>query len=161
MKRLALALALSGCASAPPAPDGPSLHLTLPALDGGAIDFTELRGKPTLVHVFTTWSPPATDDAERLRQLDARTDRLHIVGVALDDGSVPGAVAAWRRATGVAYPIAVATPAVRRGSSVLGSTRQVPFSALYDARGALLRRWDRALGEAGIAEIEELAGLAR
>lgn len=155
MRPMALAVACAcACASSPPAPAGPALHLTLPAHGGGVIDFAALRGKPTLVHIFTTWSVPATDDAERLRQLDARTDALNIVGVALDDGSVPGALTAWRRATGIEYPVAVATPAVRAGRSVLGSTRQVPVSLLYDARGALVRRWEQALGEAGIAEIE-------
>ena len=158
MRAAVLAL-FAACAPAAPRPSGPSLHLALPALGGGSIDLSALRGKPTVVHVFTTWSPPATDDAERLRRLDERSDAIHIVGVAIDDETVPGSVSAWRRATGVTYPIALATPAVRSGSSVLGSTRQVPFSLLYDGQGRLLRRWDQALGEAGIAEIERLAGL--
>lgn len=153
----AVGVVWAACAgAAEPEPRGPTLRLTLPSLDGGFIDFTELQGKPLVVHVFTTWAMPAADDVERLRALATSDDRVAIVGVALDRGRA-NVVRAWRRAMEVAYPIALADDAVRSGRSLLGPTRQVPITLMYDAGGRLVRRWDGPLGDSGIAKIRDLA----
>jgi len=137
-RTLAVAIALCGCAADASEATGPRLRITLPALDGGSIDFAELRGRPLVVHLFTTWAMPAADDAERLRELGSR---VQIVGVALDEGRA-NVVAAWRRAMEVEYRIALADDAVRSGRSMFGPTRQIPITLLYGADGRLLRRWD-------------------
>jgi hypothetical protein len=156
-----VAAVLAGCASAPePPPRGPTLHLTLPSLDGGFIDFAELRGKTLVVHVFTTWAMPAAADAEHLRELARGRHDVAVVGVALDRGRA-NVVRAWRRATEVEYPIALADEAVRAGRSLLGPTGQVPITLLYDRRGRLARRWDGPLGETAIEEIGDLADTSR
>jgi hypothetical protein len=153
------ALVVAGCGAAHRSePSGPSLRLRLPDLDGGFIDFADLRGKPLVVHVFTIWAMPAADDAERLRTLDA--DRIAVVGVALDRTRA-NVVRAWRRAMEVRYRIALADDVVRAGRSTLGPARQVPITLLYDSGGRLLRRWDGPLGDSGIARIRDLADSSR
>lgn len=137
----------ASCAGSPSRSGAPlaPIHLALPAVDGGTVDLARYRGKPVLLHVFTTWDTSATGDVDQLVALhEARGQDLTIIGIALDrDGH--RLVNPWRRALGVRYLVALATDAVRAGASALGPLTQVPATFVLDARGRVLRRIDRPL----------------
>lgn len=144
---LAAAALLSACggpekgASAP----GPPIALELPALDGGVVDLTAYRDQVVVLHLFTTWSPAAHLDAEKLTALHAEDDeRVEVIGVALE-AEGRRVVAPWRRAVGADYLVALATEAVRQGNSPLGEIQQVPTTVVLDRRGRVAARIERGL----------------
>jgi len=126
--------------------------------DGQPVSAAGFRGKILVVHVFTTWSLPAQDDALRLEKAFGSDDRVVVVGVVIDR-EAQTVIGAWRRGMEVSYPIAIASDAVRYGESDLGETGAVPFTVVLDREGRLIHRIPVPLGEAGIGEIRRLAGL--
>lgn len=137
----ALALGLAGCGGGGPhevVHGGAVVAVTLPAADGGEVDFSRLRGRLVVVHVFATWSLGAQSDVEQLDDVFAG-NTVAVVGVALD--LMPATVVPpWQRGSGARYPIALADDAVRAGTSVLGTVDRVPMTLLLDRSGAIVRR---------------------
>lgn len=128
-------------ASAP----GPRVALSLPALDGGVVHLTDYRGKVVVLHLFTTWSPAAHLDAEKLSELHAEEDeRVEVIGIALE-AQGRRVVAPWRRAVGANYLVTLDPGAVRQGRTSLGKIRQVPTTVVLDRRGRIAARIERGL----------------
>ena len=136
----------------------PPVRLTLQTDLGDEISATQFRGRTLIFHVFTTWSMPAQDDAVRLQEAFGDDHRVAIVGVALDP-EAPTLIGAWKRGTGIEYPISFADAAVRNGTSPLGETRAVPITVVFDKEGRLVLRYAIPLGREGILKIRERAGL--
>lgn len=136
---LALALAACGGGGSHEVVHGGALvTLTLPSADGGEVDFSRLRGRLVVVHVFATWSLAAQADVEQLDDVFAG-NAVAVVGVAVD--LMPATVVPpWQRGSGARYPIALADDAVRGGGSVLGAVDRVPMTIILDRAGAIVRR---------------------
>jgi hypothetical protein len=136
---LALACALAACGGAGhPPPNGPPIAAVLPSADGGEVDFTRLRGRLVVVHVFATWSLAAQADVEQLDAVHAK-NAVAVVGVALDlDGSV--VLPPWQRGSGATYPIALADDDVRGGTSAFGAVDEVPITLMLNRMGTVVRR---------------------
>lgn len=155
---LVVAAALAaGCGGAQrPARLSPPVALALPALDGGELELTSLRGELVVLHAFTTWSVAAQLDVEQLAAADRAAD-VTVVGVALDpDGRT--LVAPWRAAGGVRYLVVLADDRVRQGTSPLGKLPEVPITFVLDRDGRIVHRVDRQLAP---GELERLLASAR
>lgn len=134
----ACAVACGGGGPRRPEPLGAPLGLILPAADGGEVDFTRLRGRLVVIHVFATWSLAAQADVAQLEPV-FEGNAIAVVGVAVDlDGSV--VVPPWQRGSGARYPVALADDTVRTGRSELGATDRVPTTLLVDRSGAIVKR---------------------
>ena len=78
--------------------------LVLDRLDGPAIDLTEFRGRPVIVHFFATWCAPCI---EEIAALDALATRLGagVTILAVDVGEVDARVRNFFRQRPVRFPI--------------------------------------------------------
>ena len=53
---------------------------TLSLLGGGAITLSQLRGKPVLINIFTTWCPPCQAELPDIQEIYERYgDRIHVI----------------------------------------------------------------------------------
>lgn len=151
---LALALALVlGCGGAQRGEGGRPLRLAVPAVDGGDIAVHAHRGRPVILHLFTTGALPAQVDVEQLQRLHAeRGDEVTIIGIALD-ALGRRQVAPWRNAMDVDYLVGLATPELVEGESALGRVRTVPTTVVLRADGSVARRIERQLAPGELAAI--------
>ena len=151
-----LLLALAGCGGNSSSAGGGSssrgLHMRLPAMDGGEIDLARYRGRVVVLHLFDTDSTAAPSDVEELSALWNRDrDRVTVIGICLDPEGYPMA-AAWRRALGVRYLIALGNEDMRHGRSPIGKLHVVPTTLLLDRSGQLAARIERPLQPGELAE---------
>jgi hypothetical protein len=142
VKRALLVVLLAACGAGGGRPSGPlggTVSLILPAADGGEIDFTRMRGRLIVVHVFATWSLASQADVEQLDAIATGDPTVAVVGLAVDlDGSV--VVPPWQRGSGATYPIALADDAVRAGRSPIGTIEEVPMTLILDRSGGIVKR---------------------
>ncbi len=126
--------------AAPFAARGAQVEGVLPLLDGGEIELASLRGKPLVIHLFTTWSLPAQVDLDELRAARAAVPEgsFTILGIGLDvDGYK--LIAPWRDAAGIDWLVALPTAEMADGKSVFGNVMAaVPSTVLVDGRGRVV-----------------------
>lgn len=141
---LAVSSAACGGATGPKRPTGP-IDLRLDAIDGGAVDIRSYRGRPVVLHVFTTWSLAAQNDIPHVIEAHAALARdVVFVGLALDpDGH--RLVAPWRDANQIAYLIATPAVELMSGSSSLGRIDSVPTTIVLAADGTIAHWFARPL----------------
>jgi peroxiredoxin len=157
MRRLLLALSVvvsvsAGCGGGSKSADGAapgasrlSLRMKLAAVDGGEIDLARYRGRVVVLHLFDTDTAAASLDAEQLSSLAAkRPEKTQVIGICLDREGYSMA-AAWRRALGVRYLIALGDDEVRAGRSPLGRLRIVPSTIVLDRAGVVAHRIEHPL----------------
>ena len=111
--------------------------LLMPRLgDGEPLDFAAFRGKVVVVQFFATWSLAAEADVALLKKARATYgDRVQLVGIALDPPESAALVGPFVTAVGIDYPVALASPLVRRGETAFGRLDVVPTTVLIDRRG--------------------------
>lgn len=120
-----------------------------PARNGesvGALPLTDLGGKPAtlpsgrrvLVNVWASWCSPCREEMPLLARYAAAqgTSGVAVIGVAEDE---PGAVRDFLRDTPITYPIVLDDPQWRAGTRLGNGLGVLPFTALLDADGRLLR----------------------
>jgi len=152
---------LLSCAAHPgkPARARRPIDLVLPALDGGQIELSRLRGRVVVLHVFTTWSMASQADVDQLITAHrAYPSRLRVVGLALDPDGYR-LVAPWRTAMRIPYLIALSTEAVRSGRSSLGRIREVPTTILVDSDGTVAATVEGPLARRQLRELLADLGL--
>ena len=123
--------------AAPFAEAGAEVDATLPLLDGGEIALPSLRGKPLVIHFFTTWSLPAQGDLDELRAARAARPKgsFAIVGVGLDKDGYK-LIAPYRDAARIDWLVALPTAELSAGKSVFGDIMAaVPSTVIVDASG--------------------------
>lgn len=139
------ALAACGARQPPPAPTTAPLDLQIEALEGGQIELRRYRGRPVVLHFFTTWSLGAQADVDQLTAAKERHgDEVVIVGVAMDQDGYR-LVAPWRRASRVPYLVGLASPELVAGRTPLGRIAEVPTTVVLGPEGTIRRRIDRPL----------------
>jgi hypothetical protein len=128
------------------------VQLVLPSIDGGEVDFRSLRGKPVVVHFFTTWSVAALSDVEELRKARDRVGgRLTIVGVGMDpDGTK--LLLPWRDGARADWWIASATPDVL-ATTIFGAVTVTPTTVVLDATGRMVWRNEGQLPPGKLASV--------
>jgi hypothetical protein len=135
---LGLLAACGGAQRTAAVPRAP-VALSVPALDGGVIELTRYRGKPVVLHFFTTWDTGSQSDVDQLRAVSS--PEVVVIGIALDqDGR--RLVAPWRSATEVTYLIGLGGSELQTS---LAPIRSVPTTVVLDARGVPRHRFDRPL----------------
>jgi len=104
--------------------DQPAPDFRLPAVDGGMVALSDLRGRPVIVNFWATWCEPCREEFPLLRAAREQyaDEGLEIVGVIHDDGAQAAASfadsldarwpllidaqdEAWRAYLGVLLPI--------------------------------------------------------
>lgn len=113
----------------------PSPTLELPTLDGRTFSLDAHRGQVVLVNFWATWCRPCGIEMPGFQKVyeEHRERGFTILGVATDVGGTES-VADYVEARGVSYPIALATPEVRRR---FGGVREIPTSFLIDRSGRI------------------------
>jgi thiol-disulfide isomerase/thioredoxin len=117
---------------------------------GGELVMDTLRGRPLLVNFWATWCPPCVKEMPEIdRFARAMAPRgQQVVGLAIDS---PVPVREFLARTPVGYAIGLAgltgSELAKRLGNEMGG---LPFTALFDRRGALVRR---KLGETTEAEL--------
>jgi len=130
-----------------------ALRMRMTAMDGGEIDLLRYRGRVVVLHLFDTDSAAAQLDAEQLTALARREQkRVKVIGICLDAEGYPMA-AAWRRALGVGYLIALGDRDLVVGHSPLGKLHVVPTTVLLDRNGYVVHRIERQLRPGELAEM--------
>jgi thiol-disulfide isomerase/thioredoxin len=133
-------------APAAPAPIG-----VIPAMDGlevGPLALTDLDGHPqplpspggrrVLVNVWASWCVPCRDEMPLLAQFASSqgADGVLVVGIAEDDAP---SVRDYLRRTPIDYPILLDDAQWRAGTRLGNRLGVLPYTALIDADGHLLR----------------------
>lgn len=61
---------------------------SLPSLEGGTVDLTDLRGKHVLIDFWATWCPPCIEALPHVQELSTASDKLVILTVSTDPANV-------------------------------------------------------------------------
>jgi thiol-disulfide isomerase/thioredoxin len=135
-----------------PAPD-----FKLSTLDGKPLSLAGSRGKVILLNFWATWCGPCLAEIPDLIELQTKyKDHLQIIGLTVDDEN-PAAITKMVQETGINYPVAIASPAVR---FKYGGIAALPTSFVLDSEGRVVQKHeglrDPALYE---TEIRALLGL--
>jgi thiol-disulfide isomerase/thioredoxin len=123
---------------------------SFPQPDGQTLALAPLRGRPLVLNFWATWCPPCVKEMPELDRFAtafaARGGR--VVGLAVDN---PTAVRQHLAKAPVGYLIGVAGFDGSQLSRSLGnSTGALPFTAVFDRRGAVVQR---KLGETSFDEL--------
>jgi thiol-disulfide isomerase/thioredoxin len=144
--------------TATPAADGADhadlWSLRFPRPDGGELVMAELRGRPLLVNFWATWCPPCIRELPEIdRFARSHAALLRVVGLAVDNLKP---VQEFLQKQPLSFDIGLAGFAGTELARSLGnSAGALPFTALLDARGAVVQR---KLGETHYAELQAWAG---
>ncbi|TVQ91588.1 MAG: TlpA family protein disulfide reductase [Chromatiaceae bacterium] len=126
--------------------------LALPDLDGTVVSHRDWSGQVVLIHYWATWCPGCLRELPRLAQVqrEADTDRLQVIGIAIDD---PAEVARFLADNPVDYPILIGgLDAIEQARALGNRTDTLPFTVIFDARG---HRIFNQQGELSAARLQE------
>jgi thiol-disulfide isomerase/thioredoxin len=115
--------------------DVPDISFPDPA--GVRHSLRDYLGAPLIVNFWATWCAPCRREMPLLGQLRRRyrSDRLEVVGVAVDFGQ---AVRAFLHATAVPYPVLIAEQDGLAAIGQFGMEPVLPFSVFADRRGRIV-----------------------
>ena len=146
--------------SAPAAQDAPIyVSFSLPDMDGQARDFSEWRGKHTLLNFWATWCAPCRREIPLLKtfQEEQAANGIQVIGIAVDD---PLPVARYAREMQFNFPVLVGQEdamavAESSGLEFLG----MPFTMVVAADGELLNAHFGEIHDADLDHIAEVLQL--
>ncbi len=139
---LALVLCVGSCAgakqeSASAASErGEPLTYTLPGLEGGAVDSSSHRGRPTVLLFITTFDVFSQAQASRLEDLyRSHTPRINAVAVVIEAPRNASLVQSFAETLHLTYDVAVAEKRVIEEQGMMSAARSVPAWVFLDSTG--------------------------
>jgi thiol-disulfide isomerase/thioredoxin len=119
-------------------------------LDGKPLTLADSHGKVILLNFWATWCGPCREEIPDLIELQRKyKDRLQIIGISVDDDDA-GAVKKVVDATGINYPVAMASAEVRMAYGGIGA---LPTSFVLDSEGRVVQKHE-GLRDPMLYEIE-------
>ncbi len=116
----------------------PAPPLTLPLLDGSALDLSDIRGKLVMVDFWSSWCPPCVEEAPVLAATYGQYAGLGVefVGVAIWDEE--GAIQGFVQRYGVSYPNGLDA----NGEIAIDyGVRGIPEKFFIDPEGRLVKKF--------------------
>jgi cytochrome c biogenesis protein CcmG, thiol:disulfide interchange protein DsbE len=115
----------------------PAPAFNLPGLDGKPVTLADAHGKVVLLNFWATWCGPCRAEIPDLIELQAKyKDRLQIIGLTVDEDDA-AAVRKVVEETGINYPVAMASPAIRMK---YGGIMALPTSFMLDTEGRVMQK---------------------
>jgi len=108
--------------------------------DGGELQLAAFRGRPMLLNFWATWCPPCVGELPLLDRFhrDQTPQGWQVVGLAVDHREP---VLEFLKVRPVGFPIGMAgLEGVELSRGLGNATGALPFSVLFDRRGAVLAR---------------------
>jgi thiol-disulfide isomerase/thioredoxin len=106
-------------------------------LDGKPLTLADSHGKVILLNFWATWCGPCREEIPDLIELQRKyKDRLQIIGISVDDDDA-SAVKKVVDATGINYPVAMASAEVRMAYGGIGA---LPTSFVLDSEGRVVQK---------------------
>ena len=107
------------------------------ARGGKAHRLSDFRGRPVVVHLFTTWCAPCEAEFQNLNEivrLHAEAGDVAILGISLDLDARK-LIPVFLDVRKLNYPVAVADERMLHGETPFGTVRAIPATFLVDAEG--------------------------
>jgi len=151
-------IAMAGCASRPerdttPNADSGPVDLALVSAEGRRFALRELRGKPALLFIFTTFDDASQLALTLLTRFLGTHRELHALGIAAQPDPAQ-LLPLYRDALAVSFPLAYEQqPQIASGESALGPIAAVPAYVLLDADGRVTARHSGALSEQQLEDL--------
>jgi peroxiredoxin len=121
--------------------------------DGKPLNLRELRGRPLLLFVFTTFDDTCQLALMPLERVLRSHPELSALGIAVQP-EPQQLLALYRDALGVSFPLAYEPDSqVVAGKTMLGPIQTVPTYVLLDAQGRIAARHTGALTAAALEEL--------
>lgn len=124
---------------------GPLPAFRLPALGGGVVSATDLRGSPVVINFFASWCPSCWAEIPHLQrasqELHGRGLRILGISVLDDEGSLRWMV----RKLGITYATVYDTQGDTVGNVL--RLRTMPTTLFVDRQGIVRTRWEGFLDE--------------
>jgi peroxiredoxin len=121
---------------------GPALgsapEFSVQTLDGSVVSPETLRDRVVVVNFWATWCPPCRLEIPALQKLheELAEEGLVVLGLSTDAGGTT-AVHEFLEDRDVSYPVAMATPAIRRA---FGGVSALPTTFILDRDGVIRHR---------------------
>jgi len=133
---------------------GTLIDFSLPDLDGKKHSLSEWRGKVIVLNFWATWCPPCREEIPLFIALQKRygPGGIQLVGVATADNKE--SVVAYRKSTGMNYPILIgdddAMDVMARYGNRQGS---IPYTVIIDRQGTIVARKLGAFDQADLMRV--------
>ena len=116
----------------------PATDFSLPALDGGTVELSDLRGRVVLLDFWTTWCPPCQVSTPALNQLYGKLkgEKVQFLAISLDEDIA--SVKEYVKEKKIPFPTLIGT-----GSSVDEDyqVRAIPTFVIVDPQGQSVARF--------------------
>ncbi|MEE2709417.1 MAG: TlpA disulfide reductase family protein [Gemmatimonadota bacterium] len=127
----------------------------LPAMAGGNVKLSDLKGKVVVVNFWATWCPPCLQEMPGLNEVyNAYKDKgVEVLGLTLDEEGLPATKPTLTK-LGIDYPILEADKATYQA---YGHILTIPFTYVIDRNGVIqkkfINRQDKEAFEAALDEV--------
>ena len=107
-------------------------------IDGNVVSTADWQGKVVLLNFWATWCPPCREEIPELIDLQNRyKDRLHVIGISMDDPEEAGLVKKFAVRAGINYPIVMAS---REIIQEYGGVPALPTSFVVNTEGKVVQK---------------------